>query len=335
MKVAEIGEFGLIELLAQMVSASRDEKSPAWQKLVLGIGDDTAAWKSAAGMALATTDCLIQDVHFTLGQTTWRDLGWKALAVNLSDIAAMGGTAGYALVSLGLPGDTDVENVKELYRGMLELGRKCGVAIVGGNTSGSRNVFISLSIVGSAGRRLLTRSGARPGDKIAVTGYLGAAAAGFKLISNGTFPLPEDSALRQAFLKPYPRLREGAIILAGGARAAIDISDGLVADLGHICQASLVGAHMELERVPVHPLANRLFGAEALKMALAGGEDYELLFTASDRVIKNIRARISCPVSILGEITSEHTGQVEVVDRQGQPFKLNKTGWEHFATGQP
>jgi thiamine-monophosphate kinase len=331
MKISEVGEFGLIEILARMIEKSRDEKRPVWKNLTAGIGDDSAAWKNSGGFTLATTDCLVQDVHFRLGQTGWCDLGWKALAVNLSDIAAVGGTAEYALVTLGLPADTEVEDVTTLYKGMIELGEQYGVAIAGGDMTLSKTLFISLTVTGSTCESLLRRSTARPGDLIAVTGYPGMSAAGLRLISDGATPTAEDRPLRQAFLRPCPRLAEGNAILAAGGNAAIDISDGLVADLGHICQASEVGAHIDMESIPLHPAAREAFPAQALDMALGGGEDYELLFTASAAIIDKVRAKTSLPVSVIGEISADITGQVQVLDSNGRPYVFDKAGWDHFA----
>lgn len=143
MKVSELGEFGLIELLAKIVGRT-------WGDVLIGIGDDAACWRTEASIQLATSDALIQDVHFTLSTTTWRELGWKALAVNLSDIAAMGGLPQYALVSLGLPGDTEVESVTELYEGMAELTGLFNVAVVGGDVVASPIVVLSIAVVGTS-----------------------------------------------------------------------------------------------------------------------------------------------------------------------------------------
>ena len=332
MKVCEVGEFGLIDILAGLLEKSRDIKRPAWKNLLAGVGDDSAAWKNASLTTLATTDCLVQDAHFRLGQTTWQDLGWKALAVNLSDIAAMGGTPEYALVTLGLPGDTEVEDVTDLYKGMMDIGNRFGVAVAGGDVTASKILFISLTVTGSAGERLLRRSAAQAGDLIAVTGYPGMAAAGLRLISQRIAPDAADAPLRQAFLRPYPRLAEGHAILAAGGRAAIDISDGLIADLGHICRASRVGARIEAGRVPLHPAALEAFPHEALDMALGGGEDYELLFTASAAAIEAIRAKSSLPVSVIGEIRPESAGKVQVLDSNGCEYPIATAGWDHFGT---
>ena len=329
MKVSELGEFGLIDLLAKMVPTTPDKQ------LILGIGDDTAAWRGDTSVQLATVDSLVQDVHFSLNYTSWKELGWKALAVNLSDIAAMGGIPGYALISLALPGDTEVEYVADFYRGMLELAQQFEVSIVGGDTCRAPLVTIAVTVLGSVKDNcLLTRSTAQPGDKIAVTGYLGGAAGGLEMLKNNLKFAPEDTAsLKDAFLHPLPRIAEGQLLIEQGVKAAIDISDGLVADLRHICQASKVGARVEIERVPIHAVVRANYGDRALELALSGGEDYELLFTARDEVIGKVRDTASCPVTTIGEITADQAGEVALVDSNGNPFMLHKAGWEHFSAG--
>ncbi len=334
MKVSELGEFGLIELLARMVDRVGEKGAGARQKLILGIGDDAAAWQGDGSIQLATVDSLIQDVHFSLGLISWEELGWRAMAANLSDIAAMGGVPKYALVSLGLPGHTEVADVTALYKGMIELAQRFEVAIVGGDTSGAPLVIINITILGSTksgGKHLLTRAAAKVGEKVAVTGYLGAASAGLKVLTEHLrFDAEAAASLKKAFLKPYPRVAEGQILVELGVRAAIDISDGLVSDLGHICESSQVGARIEIDRIPIKPAVKANFGDGALELALSGGEDYELLFTASVEVIEKVRAVVSCPVTVIGEVTTDKIGKVTLVDREGNPVKLTKTGWEHF-----
>ncbi|MFH1648069.1 MAG: thiamine-phosphate kinase, partial [Chloroflexota bacterium] len=236
MKVRELGEFGLIDLLARKVAGSPGQ-SPAPDRLIIGIGDDTAAWQSDAAIELATVDSLVENVHFSLETATWRELGWKSLAINLSDIAAMGGVPGYALVALNLPEDTEVEDVAALYDGLLDLANRTSTAIAGGNISGSPVVSITVTVIGSSrGGKLLRRSTARPGDVIAVTGQLGTAAAGLEMLTKKlTFEPEVTEYLRDAFLQPVPRLDEGRVLVENGITTAIDISDGLAADLRHIC----------------------------------------------------------------------------------------------------
>ncbi|MFQ5997443.1 MAG: thiamine-phosphate kinase [Dehalococcoidales bacterium] len=335
MKVSELGEFGLIDLLAKMVSSSQKKQSASWQQVILGIGDDTAAWHGEAGTQLITTDSLFQDIHFTLSITPWYELGWKALAVNLSDIATMGGVPQYALISLALPEDTEVDDITALYQGMIELAQQFEVAIIGGDTSRAPLVSITITVLGSTKNgegQILTRSAAKPGDKIAVTGFLGAAAAGLEMLTNQLQFDPETSAqLRNAFLRPWPRVAEGQLLVAQGVKTAIDISDGLISDLKHICQSSQVGARVEVDQVPISLGVKDNFADKALELALSGGEDYELLFTASADVIDRVREAASCPVTIIGEIITDKLGEIALVDLNGKPFSLRKTGWEHFS----
>ena len=326
MKVSDLGEFGLIELLAEIATKSRAKP------LLVDIGDDAAAWHSEYGVQLATSDALIQDVHFTLSTTTWRELGWKALAVNLSDIAAMGGVPQYALVSLGLPGDTEVEHMAQLYEGMAELARLFDVSIVGGDVVAAPLVVLNLTVVGSAQGNILTRTAASPGDQIAVTGYLGASGGGMSMLKRG-FQFDEETTthLRQAHLKPYPRVREGQLLACHGVRAAIDLSDGLASDLAKLCKASKVGARLFIDQIPIHPSVRNSFRDDYLYLALAGGEDYELLFTGSSKVIDKVRELLPCPMSVIGDIVSDELGKVMLFDDQGKEIKLEKEGWDHFA----
>jgi thiamine-monophosphate kinase len=334
MKVSELGEFGLIDLLAKIAYRSRDDQSPAWQNLLIGIGDDAAAWHSDASIQLVTVDSFIQDIHFSLAFTPWQEAGWKALAINLSDIAAMGGVPRYAVVSLALPGDTEIDNVTALYQGMAKLAQEFGVAIVGGDISQAPQVALNITVLGSTQNRngnMLTRSGAKPGDKIAVTGYLGAASAGLEMLSSKLrFDDETSTHLKQAFLHPYPRISEGKLLLEGGVKTAIDISDGLVSDLGHICQASQLGARLEADSVPVDPAVRASFGERALELALSGGEDYELLFTASAKVIDKISRAAKYPITVIGDMVADKENKVTLLDQQGNPFKLSQGGWEHF-----
>ncbi len=330
MKVSELGEFGLIDRLAEMVERARDEQG---NNLIIGIGDDTAAWQSDAPVQLATVDSLVQDVHFSLETASWEEVGWKSLAVNLSDIAAMGGQPEYALVSLGLPANTDVEDVTSLYRGMIDLAGQFQVHIIGGNIVSAPQLVINVTVLGSAVSRdsLLIRSAARPGDRVAVTGSLGAAAAGVEMLGKGLRFEPEVAAvLRKALLRPVPRVSEGRFLVENGVKTAIDISDGLLADLQHICQASRVGARIKADHVPVSPAVMAGFGERALELALTGGEDYELLFTAGTECVEKVSKAASCPVYVIGEVVSDDKHQVQVVDSQGNPVSLSGKGWDHF-----
>ena len=331
MKVAELGEFGLIDLLAKTIAETQGRRPPSRQ-IITDIGDDTAAWRVEASTQLATVDSMVQDVHFTFDTTTWKELGWKSLAINLSDIAAMGGVPEYALVALALPGDKEVEDVARLYEGMLELANQHDVAVVGGNMCGSPVVAVTITVTGSSmNNRLLRRSTAIPGDSIAVTGYLGSAAAGLEMLTEKLqFGAETATYLRNAFNRPNPRINEGQLLLKTGVATAIDISDGLAADLRHICEASRVSASVNIERVPIHGGMKEKFGEKARELALGGGEDYELLFTAGADIIDKVKKEISCPVTVVGKITEGEPGKVNLIDKDGNPVRINNAGWEHF-----
>jgi thiamine-monophosphate kinase len=333
-KVSELGEFGLIRLLADIVNTSKNVSNASWQRLLIGIGDDAAAWKSDGSVQLATTDSLIQDVHFDLNVVTWKELGWKSIAVNLSDIAAMGGIPHYALVSLALPGTTEADSVSTMYHGMIEAGNKFGVAIAGGNISAADKVMITITITGSMkGKTALVRSAAKAGEHIAVTGYTGLSAAGLRMLKNNLkFDDATTRLFREAHLKPAPRVKEGQILLHCGVKTAIDISDGLLADLTHICEASKVSARIGLDMVPVHEALHAHFKNDCQQMALAGGEDYELLFTATSRTIEKVKQSLSCPVTVIGEIADDKSGQVIVLNAEGETISPQQSGWDHFGS---
>jgi len=332
MKVSELGEFGLIDLLAKTVSRTKPNRHPRQPELIVGIGDDTAAWKEDSSIRLATVDSLVQDVHFSLETISWSELGWKSLAVNLSDIAAIGGAPGYALVSLSLPGDTQVEDVVAFYEGMNDIAQRFGVCIVGGDTCRAPIVSITITLLGnSRSQNLLRRSGAVPGDMIAVTGYPGSAAAGFEMMTYQLqFNEEATTCLRNAFHRPWPRITEGQRLVEYGAAAAIDISDGLIADLEHICQASHVSARLEVDSLPIHPVVKENFGEKATRLALTGGEDYELLFTADVNIMNKVKREIQCPVTVIGRITDEEPYEVGLFDNSGNPVKIDRSGWDHF-----
>jgi thiamine-monophosphate kinase len=337
MKLSELGEFGLIELIRSISVKYKDSGRTPWQEILVGIGDDAAAWQSGNRIQLATTDTLVQNVHFNLDVINWDELGWKALAVNLSDIAAMGGIPEYALLSLALPGELDTEDVSKFIKSLIYLAREYGVAIIGGNIATSPNVVITVTIIGySKGKAILERSTASSGEQIAVTGYLGLSAAGLEMLKGKAISDPETSGtLRRAHLKPLPKVREGQILTEQGVKTAIDISDGLVADLTHICESSKVNARIKIEQVPVHPVVIANF-TNYQELALYGGEDYELLFTADEATVARAKQALNCPVTVIGNITDEKLPtRVTVVDSKGNIIPYKKGGWEHFKDGLP
>jgi thiamine-monophosphate kinase len=330
MKVKELGEFELIDRLNKMIADAKINK--ASPDLILGIGDDAAAWKGDGSIQLATVDTMVQGVHFSLNTTTWQELGWKSLAINISDIAAMGGLPHYALVALALPEDTEAEDITALYKGMIEIAKEFKIAIAGGNISRAPQVSITVTLLGSApDNKILKRSTAKPGDTIAITGYAGSAAAGLEMLQKKLKIKAADAKyLRNAFLRPQPRVAEGRLLVKHGITTAIDTSDGLLADLRHICEASRLGAKVNVDLIPINDMVKTNFRAKALEMALGGGEDYELLFTGSAEAINKVKKEAKCPVTIIGAITGGESGKINLLDAKGKPVKANKTGWTHF-----
>jgi len=336
-KLSELGEFGLIDLIHGSIVRYENSRQPPWQKVLVGIGDDAAAWQSDNHIQLATTDTLVEDIHFDLDVIHWEELGWKALAVNLSDIAAMGGIPKYALLSLALPDKLEVEDIAKFADAMVHLAGEFGVAVIGGNVAIAPNVVITVTVIGcSRGEAMLKRSTASSGEQIAVTGYLGLSAAGLEMLKGKPISDPEKvNILRQAHFKPMPKIREGQILIEQGVRTAIDISDGLIADLDHICESSKVNAKVRIEQVPVHPVVAANF-PNYQELALCGGEDYELLFTADEATIAQARQALNCPVTVIGDITEEKLPtRVAVVDSKGNIIPYKRGGWEHFKNGVP
>ena len=342
MRVQDLGEFNLIERLAETVreeAAATEQPAKPGFRLRLSIGDDAAAWDSPAGTSVLTSDAMVEGVHFDLEHIGWRDLGWKSIAINLSDIAAMGCTPLYSVVTLGLRGDLPVAGLLEMYRGMVEASSQHGCAIVGGDTVRSPVVFVAVTMTGAAHRppgegngegALLTRGSARPGDKVAVTGSLGCSAGGLRAL-NQNLALDQDTSdhLVAAHHRPAPRVNEGMVLAQHGVAAAIDVSDGLVDDLGKMCKASGVGARIHSDLVPVDEFLRRAYPADWMSLALSGGEDYELLFTATPQTMEAVAPLLDVPVSIIGDIV-EGPEDIAVLDESGAPMPVDRAGWDHF-----
>ncbi|MDW8067281.1 MAG: thiamine-phosphate kinase [Anaerolineae bacterium] len=334
MKVRDLGEFGLIDRIARSLP-------PPGEGVIVGIGDDVAVLRGSDRHVLATCDIQVEGVHFLREKITPYQLGRKAVAINVSDIAAMGGIPRYLLVSLVLPKETEVEFVDGLYEGMREECSRWGAEIVGGNMAHSPGgVIVDLFLLGEVEPdRLLRRSGARVGDRVLVTGTLGDSAAGLTLLlrSEATGSDVHRAFVLRRHLTPTPRLWEGrAISRSGLGTAAIDVSDGLASDIGHICETSGVGVHLWADAIPVSDAARAIaaaVGADPLEWALFGGEDYELLFTApADRaedLAHWVQEETGTPVSIIGEIVPADQGMT-LVRADGSVLPLRKGGWDHF-----
>jgi len=305
---------------------------------VVGIGDDAAVLAtSSKSRTLVTTDFLTEGVHFRSKWTPPRLLGRKAMAVNLSDIAAMGGVPLTAVVSVGLPRRTSLPFAEALATGLAEQARRHRVTIVGGDTCAAERLFVSVTLLGAVeiGREVL-RSGARPGDRLYVTGTLGASAAGLAMLRRSRRGGGADRAAAiRAHLDPSPRVLFGrALGISGIARAMIDLSDGIAKDLPRLCQASGVGAVLGASALPIDPAARRLLGPQrALDAALAGGEDYELLFAAHpehEPVLARLGAQLKVPVQAIGAVLPKRSG-VRLLGRDGRYRPLPRPAFEHFA----
>lgn len=335
MKVKDLGEFGVIKLLTEMVTRERwgpDNATPYDFKLLVDVGDDTAAWRSGRGTELYTTDTAVEGVHFTRATTPWYDLGWKIMAANVSDIAAMGGLPLYALITLGLPPDTEIEDLESLYRGMVKLGNEYGVAIVGGDMVRSPVVFVTVGLTGVCEGDPMLRSTAKGGELVAVTGYLGSSAGGLEIMLKD-IPVRGEAAefLKAAHRRPEPCISQGRVLSRHGVRTAMDISDGLIDDLSKLCQASGVAARLEAQKIPVHPLLKEVFPQGYMDMALGGGEDYQLLFAAPGELMERMLPMLPPPATVIGEIVEGEVGQVTVVDSEtGERLSTSHGGWDHF-----
>jgi len=317
-----LGEFELIAKYFSRPVARRD--------VLLGIGDDAALLQVPAGQVLvAATDTLVEGRHFLPGALP-ESVGHQALAVNLSDLAAMGAAPAWALLALSLP-SSEPAWLEGFARGLHGLAERTGVALVGGDTVRGPRV-ITMQVLGLVPATLaLRRAGARPGDGVYVSGTLGDAAAGLELLrATGGGALDPDASLVRRYRFAEPRLDLG-IALRGIAGAAMDVSDGFLADLGKLCAASGVGALVQLERLPLSPaLVERFDAATAERLALGGGDDYELVFTVPPSAERSLETALADGVRItrIGEIVS---GSGVRCLRDGRPVDAGIPGYDHFA----
>lgn len=342
MLVSEVGEFGLISLLTkefgiQYPPTRRGGVSQG--DLRVGLGDDAVVAARRDGSLILTTDTMVAGVHFLPERCKWLDVGWKALAVNLSDIAAMGGTPHLALVTLCLPADFCVEDAVELYRGLHECATAFEVTLGGGDIVRSPVFSITVALSGWAllprlgEARVLTRDAARPGDVVAVSGNLGDSAGGVRLLQQGAaFRKKAEQRLRDAQQRPQPRVELGREAVRAGLRCAIDVSDGLVQDLGHVATASGVGIRVDAVRVPTSATLREVFPAEAFGLAISGGEDYELLLIGPRQAVEGLIDTSKTPLTEIGEVYERHAPHVAIVDESGREIPLPRGGWDHFAS---
>jgi thiamine-monophosphate kinase len=323
-----------------LITALAREFGPAPSQVIVGIGDDCAALAvNGADYLLWTVDTLVEGVHFDLAYTSLTRLGWKSLAVNLSDIAAMGGEPRHALLSLGWPPTRDRRLALEFAAGLAQAAREYNVAVIGGDTVASpHGLVVTVTLTGSVpGAQMLRRSGAQVGDLIFVTGPLGEAAAGLEILRRGLDLAPDlQQPLVEAQLLPRPQLIAGRLLAREGlATALIDTSDGVATDLYHICQASGVGARIPAATVPISPrvqTAAPVLGRDPLTLALTGGEDYLLLFTSPPAAVARLAQSFSAaglPAPLpLGRIVS---GDRVILETSNGDLDISGQGYDHFA----
>jgi thiamine-monophosphate kinase len=322
-KVSDLGEFGLIERLTGMLPAGG---SP---DLIVGIGDDAAVWRVGDEYVIATTDAMVDGVHFLSERVGWTGIGWKAMAVNISDIAAMGGQPQIALVTLALPSETNFLRLQKLYEGMRDCALTSGTYIIGGDTVRAETLSISVTVLGRARRddagepMLLRRDAARPGDAIAVTGELGDSAAGLRRLVEGCHG-PDPFVFRH--MHPPARLAEADTAVQLGVRCGIDVSDGLVQDVGHIGERSGVGATIRAADIPISDGLRAAYPDDALRLACTGGEDYELVLVGSPALID----ALNIPLTVIGEIVDDPEHHVRLLDDAGNEITFERGGWDAF-----
>ncbi|MBI5511725.1 MAG: thiamine-phosphate kinase [Deltaproteobacteria bacterium] len=322
--VGALGEVGLLDAIAKL------PRSRSVRGVEIGIGDDAAVLKKLKQNAVLSTDMLVEGVDFDLAWATWAEIGHKAAAANLSDLAAMGATPRATLLCLALRPHDRVRNVLQLVRTVAEVAGTYGAPLVGGDLSGTGGpVVVSVTVVGEAHKaRLLRRHRAAPGDRVLVSGTLGGAALGLALMRRGA---KTPGRYRRRQLRPEPRLKLGAALAySGKVTAAADISDGLAKDALHLPREGC-GVELDMTRLPVSPgfaALAREHGLDPLRLALAGGEDFELVVAAPlrhVRAVQNIGARTGVPLTEVGQVT-DRPGITCV----GGPAGFAAAGFEHF-----
>ncbi len=327
------GENAVIKLIEHLYQGGNDPR------VVVGYGDDGAVIRTGGErLLIVTTDLLAENTHFRQDTIDPYSLGWKSVAVNISDIAAMGGEPTWAFVSLALP-DMAIEHVEQLYCGMNDISSQFGSWIIGGDTNRvDGSIVINLTQLGEVEEhRVALRSKAMPGDRILVTGTLGDSLAGYRLLEQlgRENALSSHPKLVERHIRPVPRVREArAASNRGLIRAMMDISDGLAIDLGKMCAASGVGARVYAENLPTSAelkTASAVLNADHTGLAASGGEDYELLIAAAEEDVAVIREVIESAtgtdVTVIGEFVSDNSIQMVMAD--GQELNL-EPGWTHF-----
>ncbi|OEU51563.1 MAG: thiamine-phosphate kinase [Desulfuromonadales bacterium C00003096] len=327
MKLADLGEFGFIERIQRAVART------SGNGVRLGIGDDCAVLELPPGQVLLTsTDLLIEEVHFLSDWSDWRALGGKCVSVNVSDVAAMGGSPRHLYLGLAIPAMMAMEDLDAFLEGFLAAASGYGAVLVGGDTCRSPGpLMISVTVEGAAPTdQVVTRSGARPGDAIYVSGTLGDSALALQRLQSG---LPMADELAHRHHQPQARVGLGRALAAAQLPSAmIDVSDGVLADLGHILDASAVGARLEQALFPLSKEFSQALVEEPafFELALSGGEDYELLFTLpadKEQMLADLVAEV--PITRIGTVTAAEQGLL-LVDEAGKVRPARAKGYNHF-----
>lgn len=344
--IATLGEAGLIERI-RTIAEIRTGDPGLHDNLLIGISDDTAVYRPTAGKAqLFTTDAFVEGIHFDLTFVSPRHLGWKAIAANISDIAAMGGIPRYALTAISIPDKISVEMVEEFYRGATQACKEYSCLLVGGDTTTTlANMTVSVALTGEADeQRIVYRSGAKPGDLLCVTGHLGASHAGLKILQREKKRYWNSPESFRSNLEPYttaiekhlvPRPRTDFVhVLTDHAirvNAMIDISDGLASEVHRIAAASGAGAGIWARNIPLDTVTQAIaaeFSDDPLDYSLYGGEEYELLFSIGDEEFARLEQLMS-DVTIIGRMTKPEEG-ISLIRENGETTALNAGGWDHF-----
>lgn len=325
--VSGLGEFTLIDrIIARLGEAAAHD-------LVVPPGDDAAAWRTAPGLAVATIDALVEGTHWRTDTMAYGDVGWRAVAANVSDLAAMGAEPQYLLVATTLGPTLTIDDLDALIDGIAESCRLHGVRVAGGDVVRGPATAVSIAAYGrieggTADAPLLRRSRARAGDFVAVSGTPGASAAGLAVIEAGRAAEVGVEMLLLAHRRPVARVALGQVAAAAGLRCAMDVSDGLLQDLGHIAAASEVGIELAAASLPLHAAAVAALGARAaLDLALGGGEDFELVLTGPrDALVRLDTPEV--PVTLIGRVVPDHPGEVVVWGEDGEAYEPPRRGWD-------
>ena len=332
MSLSDLGEFGLIKRIIERLGEA------AAHDILVPPGDDAAAWAHEGAITVATVDSLVEGTHWRRDTMSLADVGWRCAATSLSDLAAMGVGPGPLLIAAQLGPDVSLADLDAFVDGLAAACRCFGARIAGGNIARAASTSFSATAIGSArdGSALLRRDAARPGDTVAVSGAPGAAGAGLALIEAERESEPEAAPLIAAHRRPRARIALGRAAVAAGLRCAIDLSDGLLQDLGHVAAASGVAIEIEAAALPLHPAAVALLGGDrALALALGGGEDYELALCGPAATLDALAAGAASeaqlpPLTRIGRVVTGPPGEAIALDPSGRRIDPAFTGWDQL-----